>query len=305
MRHRNIAYSLLGARLLLRKSKEITVFLFHEITDRPSEFQVRSGIHLSFRDYRKILSGIKQIYNVMSLSDFLNNRMSEQTEFSGSDVPRCLITFDDAWKGQKEAIKIATEDFRLPITLFTNAGTILGGVDASALLMAFAKQNHELLTFDYLEHLTAQTKKDNRYSRWQGPVMEWSDLVELSVGENVSIANHGFYHVKAKCLSNEFFNKNVRNNEKVLKTLRGFNRVFAYPHGRPNIDFSPEHDELLTAQGYDVTFSTQIDYVLSDQVTSLPRVTITQEFAKNNLTNKRFRTFVEGQILISRYRNRS
>ena len=73
---------------LFAKKNNLTIFLFHEITDTPSKFQLKHNIYHKIDEFKKIINWIKKNYNIISPKEILSDKKL-----------KALITFDDGYQG--------------------------------------------------------------------------------------------------------------------------------------------------------------------------------------------------------------
>ena len=69
--------------------KNITVFLFHEITNNPSDFQKQFGLYHNIKDFKKIIGWVEKNYNIIGPNNIKNQNIKK----------KAIITFDDGFKG--------------------------------------------------------------------------------------------------------------------------------------------------------------------------------------------------------------
>jgi len=105
--------------------RNLTVFLFHEVTDNPSSFQRQCMNYTSTANFERCIKWISKNYEVIDVKKISILRKI-------SKKPLAVITFDDAWRGQVAALVKVSQEFDLPVTFFTNFGTIESGVDYAA-----------------------------------------------------------------------------------------------------------------------------------------------------------------------------
>ena len=226
--------------------KYLTVFLFHEVTDTPSKFQLANSNFTSVKYFKRNISWIAKNYKVIDVSQIRNLPTNEAKPFA-------IITFDDAWKGQLEAVKHIHEKCDFAFTLFTNLGTVNSGIDIAA-LKSFAKI--KVPSFDeFLVFPEQENSKIGEFLNWQGEILTIDEIEEINHLTNSTLANHSLHHFPASELSIDNFTLNVDLNQKKLATYKSFKNYFAFPFGRPEIDFDAQHIDLLKKRNYEYIFS--------------------------------------------------
>ena len=96
------------------KQKVSTIFLFHEVTNKPSEFQKKHKIFHTVDEFEKIIKWIKNNYNIVSPNEIFDNKNQQ-----------ALITFDDGYYGSfKNGIPILNS-LNIPSGSFLNCRPII------------------------------------------------------------------------------------------------------------------------------------------------------------------------------------
>jgi len=224
----------------------LTVFLFHEVTDNPSEFQLANSNYTTPKNFQRNISWIAKNYKVVSINEIGNLPTKREK-------PLAVITFDDAWKGQVEAVKHIQKKYNLPLTHFLNIGTIKSRVDIAALR---SYKRIEVPVFK--EDIELRTKEDSLFLdflKWQGEIMTMDDVNEIDQLNLSTLANHSLHHYPATDLTDKGFSENVYFNENALKKFKSYENYFAFPFGRPKIDFEESHINLLKLRNYKYIFS--------------------------------------------------
>jgi peptidoglycan/xylan/chitin deacetylase (PgdA/CDA1 family) len=224
----------------------LTIFLFHEITDSPSKFQIANSNYTTVKNFKRNISWIAKNYNVIDVSQIRNLPTNEAKPFA-------IITFDDAWKGQLEAAKHIQEKYDFVFTLFTNLGTVNSRIDIAA-LKSFKKikvPNFE----EFLVVPERETSIFGEFLNWQGEILTGDEIEEINHLENSTLANHSLHHYPSSELSIEDFKLNVDLNQKKLGKYSSSKSYFAFPFGRPEIDFDAQHIDILKKGNYEYIFA--------------------------------------------------
>ena len=226
--------------------KYLTVFLFHEVTDTPSKFQLANSNYTSVKNFKRNISWIAKNYKVIDISH-IRDLPTNQAK------PLAIVTFDDAWKGQLEAAKLIQEKYDFAFTLFTNLGTVNSRIDIAA-LKSFTKI--KVPSFD--EFLIVPERESSIFGEfldWQGEILTVDEIEGINHLTNSTLANHSLHHFPASELSIDNFTLNVDLNQKKLATYKSSKNYFAFPFGRPKIDFDAQHIDLLKKRNYEYIFS--------------------------------------------------
>ena len=238
----SMAYPIL--RIVLRPiiSKKLTVFLFHEVTDNPSSFQHQCMNYTSTANFERCIKWISKNYEIIDVKSIsILKRVSTK--------PLAVITFDDAWRGQLAALVKVSNEFDLPVTFFTNFGTIETGVDNAAYESYKTESGAKAV-------LRLNTLSDDlEFQTWQGEILSKHEIDQLSRLSNITISNHGYMHYCSSKLAKEDFLENVSRNERAIDVFNPSNRFFAFPFGRPEKDFTISQVRLLIDLDYEYVFA--------------------------------------------------
>ena len=230
----------------------LTVFLFHEVTDSPSQFLKSSGMWVSKEVFQLQIDWILKNFQVIPITNLSN----------GVKLPRnaAVITFDDSWEGMVDAIENYLLPSETPVCLFVNFGTITSGVDIAAAEQFLTSvetksktKSHELISI--VESLPEQDLK--AFLDFQGPIANMESIQKVAESPSVTISSHSFHHVDANRLSDEEFMAEFHENDKWVRSLtEGEGRFFyAFPFGTPELNFQIKHIQMLNDQGVRYCFS--------------------------------------------------
>lgn len=228
--------------------RHLAVFLFHEITNTPSDFQLKNSIYTNVENFQKNIKWIHNNYEVVEISQLANLTLKNRK-------PLAVITFDDAWKGQIWASKYISTKYGLPSTLFLNLGTVKSRIDIAAL--GSFKQIEVPIFKEHIALPKERELENAEFLDWQGDVMTMTEIEELDQDAKVTFANHSFHHYPAIELTKQEFFENIEINERELSKLNSFRRYFAFPFGRPDIDFNDQHVQMLNSMNYKYIFSAE------------------------------------------------
>ena len=237
-----LAYPIL--RIVFRPtiSKHLTVFLFHEVTDNPSSFQLGCMNYATLANFDRCMKWITKNYEVIDVKNISELRRV-------SSKPLAVITFDDAWRGQTAALVKVSQEFDLPVTFFKNFGTVESRVDNAA-FEAYKRDSDAKTSLLHKELIG-----DSEFQSWQGGIISKDEFNQLSSFTNITISNHGYMHYCSSELDNEDFLENVSRNECALADISPSNKYFAFPFGRPEKDFTHSQVELLIGLNYEYVFA--------------------------------------------------
>jgi peptidoglycan/xylan/chitin deacetylase (PgdA/CDA1 family) len=254
----------------------LTVFLFHDVTDTPSNFIIETDMFSRFREFEREITWINQNFEVIGIDDLLIGQLPKNA---------ALITFDDSWLGIKLAIERVLVPLKIPSTIFLNIGTVLTGVDASALGKYKSKSSSPGdIELDQVKNIKRSGEKRD-FQLYQGELLTYQEIVSLDSLPEVTFGNHLYKHFRASDLSEEEFKFQVIENDEQLKKFRSFRPVFAFPYGDSKKDFNEKQVDFVHQQGYKIIFKTESARLDSyDRDTILPRI----HFSSNDTEDSDF-----------------
>jgi peptidoglycan/xylan/chitin deacetylase (PgdA/CDA1 family) len=239
-------YLLLNVAFRPLTKKYLTVFLFHEVTDSPSKFQKQALNYTSTKDFENCIEWILRNYEILSVNHLFTCIKSQKK-------PLAVITFDDAWRGQFGAIKKITTEKKIPVIYFINMGAVQSGFDITALKSFYKESTPSFHEFTSRENRFRAI--ENSFLDWQGEIIQVHEVNELLGNSLVTIGNHGYHHFPSTELSAQEFFQNVELNEQTIDGFKTNSKHFAFPHGRPFLDFDMEHVLMLYRKGYKHVFA--------------------------------------------------
>ena len=234
----------------------LTIFVFHEISDHPSEFLSQQDICVSIETFHRQVSWIKTNFKVIHPKMLLsNNPLPEQA---------ALITFDDGFLGTFENGLPILEKLGLPSIVFLNMRNILEPRPTLSALACFLDLHvpvfGEFAKEFRLErpyHLTLSPFLLEQFLLRYGPydsasVLEYQgkfsnlDVLKAWDGKDlVSFGNHLFEHWNARVLSPNEFNCQYKKNVEALNSFKSTINLFAFTNGQPISCFSGRDLGLL------------------------------------------------------------
>ena len=270
---RGLAKKILGSliRFLPRVQRSVdsglTVFAFHDVSDRPSEFARQFGLVVSTATFERQIRWIKANFAVIHPSAILANE----------PLPKraAVITFDDGYLGTFENGLTILERLGVPSIIFLNMQPILLGTPVLSAMTCFLdKTDTGFATFCHGAglkppfHLSLTPEVWEKYQRRYGPI-NLSEVVEFQ-GAFVDIetvrrwssnllfcyGNHLYEHWNAVALTAEELKNQYLTNDKVLSDFSAKVNLFAFTNGQPRTCFSAREVRLLKSLGAGKVFST-------------------------------------------------
>lgn len=244
----------------------LTVFVFHDVTNQPSEFDIEYGLSISTSTFSKYIDYINKHFNIIHPSIIT----------VGQTIPEraALITFDDGFAGTFENGLRILASRNIPSVVFLNMGAILEKFpiksavacylsSRNADFRVFAKDNNILAPF----HLTLTEgilkKFETEYgnidmdavAKYQGAFADISLIKKWNDPKLVVFGNHLYSHWNSAALTDQEFEDEFYKNKKLLSQLENSMNIFAFPNGHPGTCFSEKQVQLLQNWGVLRSFS--------------------------------------------------
>lgn len=215
----------------------LTVFMFHEITDTPSQFQREARIYTLPLHFRQQVEWIHQRFTVIS--------PMQLPQFGGdvAALPKdaALLTFDDAWSGIcKNGIPLLSE-MGLPCIWFINMATVVGDPDLAAVeafessrSIASTFEIRELINVDEGERILAEARKygsDSDFLRFQGDPVTQAGLELISGCEDVWFGSHLYHHWRLTHITADLYEQSKAQNGTALSDFQNAIPALAVPYG--------------------------------------------------------------------------
>ena len=216
----------------------LTVFVFHEVTATPSEFQRVSQGYVSPEVFRKQIDWIGERF------DFVAPTALPRLGGRGRLSPRAaLITFDDAWAGVFRVALPMLGSLDIPALCFLNMATVGGTPDLSAVRRyerlhappAGSRLDRRLDASDadaVLQEISAVYDDDDDYARFQGPTATSDDLDAIHTRWNtVWFGSHLFHHWDIHRISRDLLARSERANAHALAPYGNSLPALSIPYG--------------------------------------------------------------------------
>jgi len=222
------------------------VFVFHDVTNRPSPWSEAMGLATGTHLFRRQLEWIRSDFNVIS-----------PREVDRGAVPRraAVLTFDDGFASFRHDVLPVLESLDLPALVFLNMDVVDGGTSAACLTTWMDVQGTGTERWKAstpgghdrrLEEVTAN-RDETALADFQGPHLDNADLADLAGHPLVSYGNHLANHWSVPHLDDAQFDHAATDNQRRLDPLAGSVRWYASPHGVG----TPERDARALELGMD------------------------------------------------------
>ncbi len=237
-------------------SQILTIFLYHDVSDNPSDFGKEFNLTVSNKMFQKQVSWINKNYSVISPLSLVSN----------DELPPkpALITFDDGFYGAFENGIRYLDSRGLPSLIFLNMGSILNGSPMISSIAAFIEKNgvaHEELYQSLGLHkpfhlnLTPavflkiqKSMSDFNFDEilnYQGRLATMEILKKWENCKNIFFGNHLYEHWNSASLDSAEFKFQFEENRRELSQFKNSIDFFSFPNGQPDLCFSNSHIEAL------------------------------------------------------------
>ena len=231
------------------KKESLTIFLFHEVTNKPSEFQKKHKIFHTVDEFEKIIKWIKNNYNIVSPNEIFDNQKS-----------KALITFDDGYYGSfKNGIPILNS-LNIPSIHFLNCRPIIkhqpnivSTIDYlcthSTEFKKFIIDRSNIRSCDFYQitpkifKLFSENNKiiTTDIQDYQGKIVTEEDLNNQQNNKLVFFGNHFYDHWNILHLSKYEIKNYYFKNKMYLEKYKNYIDIFSFTHGVPGINFNKDN----------------------------------------------------------------
>lgn len=246
---------------------DLTVFIYHEVSDSPSEFCDQYGLAVSKETFKAQISWIKNNFNIIHPQQLLGSK--------DNTLPKraALITFDDGFDGAfKNGIAHLVGE-GIPSLMFLNMRTVLEERPMlSALALYLEKYQKNFKAFLKSENLSSpvflhiKPEQLEKYETvhgpidlkealsYQGKVAHLNEVKKWANNDLVVFGNHLFDHWNSAALSESQFEEQYQNNVEALKKVNCDSKFFSFTNGQPGICFGEREIGQLQKMGAERIF---------------------------------------------------
>jgi peptidoglycan/xylan/chitin deacetylase (PgdA/CDA1 family) len=266
----------------------LTIFLYHEVNDKPSEFADSYQLNTPPKIFQEQIDAILKNYNILNPSDVLKGKWA-------TDKPSALITFDDGTLDIFEnALPILKKRSINPI-VFMNFAMVKGNEIFWSALKTFlstkslefkkfladkgiGEESYHTLNKDIVDSFLSSLQEDtrnnliNQIKDYYGTFPSYEYISKLSSDE-VTLGNHLYNHFNANYITSDHLEEQYLKNDIILKELRQGHQYFAYPFGQSDC-FSEKTNQQIEKLGAKVIFSA-INKVNKANKNPLDRISLT------------------------------
>lgn len=275
----------------------LAVFCYHQVLESPDEFRCGEPTAAEFADDVEIISNV---FNTLTFDESVT-RLREGT----LPARAACITFDDGYANNHSLAAPILERAGVPATFFVAGGAIDDGIMWNDLVIeASAGAGGSPAVPAEIGFLTLPDSADNKSEvvaallsqikyrplneRWdiaarlysencreETPRMMMSrEMVKDLAARGFEVGGHTINHPILKELSDNAAREEIHSCRDWVKSVTGIDpKTFAYPNGRPGVDFDERHSKMVEEAGFSAAATT--DWQLANGKTtpfSVPRV---------------------------------
>jgi peptidoglycan/xylan/chitin deacetylase (PgdA/CDA1 family) len=240
--------------------KSLSIFLFHDICDDPSQFAIDYNLAVSNKLFKKQIGWIDSNYSIISPIKLLNKK----------ELPKnaAIITFDDGFFGTFQNGINYLDSMKIPSIVFLNMSHIEQKTPMISAIGCYLEKKSEIYR-DTLKkislkkpfHLNINPKIYKKIiqelpelnfediNRYQGQFATSNTLREFENSEFVFYGNHLYEHWNAASLKLDEFVSQYEKNRSKLSNYKNHIDFFSFPNGQPELCFSFKHLEKLIELG--------------------------------------------------------
>jgi len=225
-------------------TRGLSVFTFHDVTDRPSPFQVAADLATPTQVFRQQVEWIARTFDVIDPSILAGSQSLPSHA--------AAITFDDAWLGTFTNGFAILDELSLPAISFLNYCDIDNGVDAAALAAFEHGINSE---FPSMKNRNDRPSDPDAFRVFQGDLATDSTIQYWNKHHRCSFGSHLYWHVLSTgATPAEFEESYLRNKYRLAELKNGLN-LMSFPFGQPGKHFNNRQVALARNLGARRVFS--------------------------------------------------
>ena len=261
--------SLIGITTYPFISKSDNVFLFHEVTNNPSEFAIDHNLFLDNDTFEKQINWIAKKYKIIDPNNLTNGSNLNDKKHKRN----ALITFDDGSASIFENAAPILRKYGLRAIVFLNMAPIKGEEDFYSGLICYLnskdylfkknmkdiypknKDNFLFYSMNDIKKFSSATKTKDFSKKLKNYHGDFASIEQLINNNDVFVyGSHLYNHFNAVHLSQSELAEQVQKNSIALNEVNGNPRLFSYPFGQPNSCYNSETDKSLRDLGIEKIF---------------------------------------------------
>lgn len=292
-------FSLVRSALQLLSRDKLSVFLFHKV---PTQSDPLAPHDISLKEFEYLLDTVFSGFQIISLEEGVRGLIS-------GSLPRraACITFDDGYADWLTGVAPALKRRGLPATLFITAGQFEGRpLWHERIALAVREMQGTVLDLKFpaipplaiatvaeraqavaqlersLKYLTLAQREELLESLESQAQVRPQDVTCLSIeqlrtlgAQGFTIGAHTYEHPILDYCDERQAVREIGETREILEGVMGEPvRMFAYPNGRPYVDFASHHVAIVKSAGYASAVTTQWGVAeVGSSVYQIPRFT--------------------------------
>lgn len=237
-------------------NKGLTVFLFHDVNDQPSQFGIDYNLTVSNKLFRKQIKWITDNFSVISPIDLISGKSLADNA--------ALITFDDGFEGAfQNGISYLTS-MKIPCIVFLNMSSIEKASPLISSIATYLQKSsdrfgsifkklglitpfHINLTPDIYSKIQLEIPDldFNEINLYQGKLANLETLKKSENSGYVFLGNHLYEHWNSASLNSAEFEFQFKENRRRLSDFKNSIDFLSFPNGQPDLCFSKANVQAL------------------------------------------------------------
>ncbi len=238
----NIVIKIFKIKLRNYSKKKLIIFMFHEISNNPSSYQIEKSLNIKIETFTKQIDFIKNNFNIINPKDLLINKIPDNA---------ALISFDDGFYGSINNALPILEDKKIYSIHFLNSDSLNKRINIAG-LESFIKKNRYIikkysitdnnnLSFNFNENfLNIFDQNDiNKINNYTGRFITKTELLAfVDKYKYFYIGNHLSNHYNSMKIGKENLLKSYNKCSDELSKYNNYLNFFSYPYGQKNIHYN-------------------------------------------------------------------
>lgn len=246
----------------------LVVFIYHEVSDNPSEFHSRYGLNVPPEIFENQIRFIKDLFNVITPADLLSENYKK---------PAAMVTFDDGPKGYYDNAVPILNKLNCPSTIFLNMGPINGDIFWAGLVTFLCDNDKEFVNSvihdgtkkykqPYYLYLSPHdiekylAKKDRneifmKAKKYYGEFISHEQLRKCSGNRLITFGNHLYNHYNCAILTDEEISRAFTKNQKEINKFSNSTNLFSYPFGQKESCYTDKTNAIVDQLGAERIFT--------------------------------------------------
>lgn len=246
----------------------ICVFLYHEVSTHPSEFNSRNNLNVPPVLFEQQIKLIRNIFNIISPVQLMTGDF---------ETPAALITFDDGMPGYFENAVPILERYECPSVIFMNMGPVNGEVFWAGVVSYLL--HYDIGFVNQLKDTNKRAGSSDSFTNWReeivtlyvnkidsdriyravrafcGPFATRGHLNRVAGSEWVYLGNHLYNHYNASTLAGSELQIAYLRNKDELDKYPNSLELFSYPYGQVGSCYNEETNAVIIGLGARKIFS--------------------------------------------------